>query len=425
MVMANDETAGLPQHDRDVLRRLAERKIAIAHDPVNEERRRAWYALDAGAADRVMVLAEDWGIRDQQKPLDVAALECRDAWARDVETGLRREIYQFEELRDDHVVEPVANVNWQITSSNYGVEAVVHHGGDETQMGAYAWDAPIQDLDRDFAKLQPRTFAVDRAATLRERARLESVFAGILPVRIRGAHYWTFGLTWKAIELIGLEQLMLAMYDNPAGLHRLMAFLRDDHLALANWLENEGLYSLNNENDYIGSGSLGYTRALPAAPRAADGPARKRDLWLLSESQETVGVGPDLFAEFIFPYQLEIAAQFGRCYYGCCEPVHNRWHILKRIPNLARVSVSPWADQNFMAAALGRDCVFSRKPNPTLISTARFDEDAIRADLRQTLAAARACRLEIIMKDVHTLNNEPERLSRWVQIARQEIARAK
>jgi hypothetical protein len=202
-----------------------------------------------------------------------------------------------------------------------------------------------------------------------------------------------------------------------------MKFIMDDHLAFANWLEAEGLYSLNNENDYTGSGSIGYTRALPQPDWRTGAPVRKKDLWVLSESQETVGVGPELFEEFIFPYQLTIAEQFGRCYYGCCEPVNNRWHILKRIPNLARVSVSPWADQCFMAEEMKRDYVFSRKPNPTLISTGKFDEAAIRADIRQTLDAAGDCRLEIIMKDVHTLNNEPDRLSRWVQIAREEIGR--
>ena len=56
---------------------------------------------------------------------------------------------------------------------------------------------------------------------------------------------------------------MLSMYDNPDGLHRLMRFLCDDHLAFARWLEREGLLSLNNANDYIGSGSMGYSNALP------------------------------------------------------------------------------------------------------------------------------------------------------------------
>ena len=38
-----------------------------------------------------------------------------------------------------------------------------------------------------------------------------------------------------------------------------------------------------------------------------------------------------------------------------------------------------------MAEAVGRNVVFSRTPSPTLISTERFDEEAIRADIRQTL----------------------------------------
>lgn len=419
------EDRGFPltANDREILRELARRKAAIARDPANDERRRAWYALDSGSGERVMVLAEAQGNRDERRPVPPESLRCTGKWARGLERSLKMEIYQFEELRDDHVVAPFANVGWRVKASNYGVDVVMHEGGDEAHMGARTWDPPIRDLDADFDKLRPRTFTVDREATLAQKAALEDLFGDILPVRIRGPFYWTMGMTWRAIELIGLEGLMLAMYDNPTGLHRLMAFLRDDHLAFANWLEREGLYTLNNENDYVGSGTLGYTRALPHTGGPPGAPVRKQDLWVLSESQETVGVSPTQFEEFVFPYQLSIVESFGRTYYGCCEPLHGRWHIVKRIPNLARVSVSPWADQTLMAEALGRDYVFSRKPNPTPISTERFDEDAIRADLRKTLDVAGRCRLEIIMKDVHTLNNEPQRLARWVQIAREEVDR--
>jgi len=396
--------------------------MRIATDPVNEERRAAWLALDSGSNERVMVLAEHIGVRDEHKPCSASDLERSDEWARRVEATLRTEISQFEELRDDHVIEPVVDVHWQVTGSNYGVEAVVHQGGDETHMGSRSWDPPIKNLDADFDELCPRTFSVDRDAPLAEKERLEEVFNGVLPVRIRGGHYWTMGLTLDAILLIGLEGLMLSMYDNPDGLHRLMAFLRDDNLAFSRWLEEQGLYTLNNENDYIGSGSMGYSADLPQdGAREASSGVSERDLWVLVESQETVGVGPEPFQEFVFPYQLSIAQRFGKTYYGCCEPVENRWHIIRQIPNLARVSVSPWADQDFFADALGRDYVFSRKPNPTLISTGTFDEAAIRADLRQTLEIAGGNRIEIIMKDVHTLNNEPERLARWVEIAREEI----
>jgi hypothetical protein len=412
-----------PAKDVDTLRRLAARKMEIAADPLNRERRAAWYDLDGGAAHRPMILAEFCGVRDARPPLPDHALACTDPWCRGLEWGLRSELYQFEVLQDDHVVEPWHNLGWAVQTSDYGVQAVRHTADNDGHLGARSWEPALKDLDADFSRLRPRTWRVDRDATLRQKERLEQVFGDILPVRIRGGFWWTLGMTITAIDLIGLENLMLYMFDNPAGLHRLMAFLRDDHLAFARWLEAEGLLSLNNENDYTGSGSLGYTRDLPRPDRAAGAPVRLRDLWVLLESQETVGVGPDLFAEFIFPYQLSLAREFGKCYYGCCEPVHNRFHVLRNLPNLARISVSPWADQEAMAEACADRIVFSRKPNPTLISTPHFDEAAIRADLRQTLDVARGCRLEIVMKDVHTLQDQPERLPRWVALARAEAER--
>ena len=92
----------------------------------------------------------------------------------------------------------------------------------------------------------------------------------------------------------------------------------------------------------IGSGSAGYTDELPQSDWREGDSVRATDQWVLSESQETVGVGPRLFEEFIFPYQLDLAKRFGLLYYGCCEPVHSRWDVLKKFPNLRKVSVSPW-----------------------------------------------------------------------------------
>ena len=53
-----------------------------------------------------------------------------------------------------------------------------------------------------------------------------------------------------------------------------------------------------------------------------------------------------------------------------------------------------------------------------------MDERTVRAALRQTLEAARGCRLEIVMKDNHTLGGNPQNAVRWVEIAREEIERA-
>jgi hypothetical protein len=187
------------------------------------------------------------------------------------------------------------------------------------------------------------------------------------------------------------------------------------------WLESQGLLSLNTEGAYVGSGGFGWTTQLPQRDFA--GHVRTVDMWGFTESQETVGVSPALFAEFIYPYQRVIAERFGLNCYGCCEPVDGRWHVIRDLPRLRRVSVSPWASVPRMAEHLGRGCILSRKPSPTPLSMPVMDEAAVRASLRQDLEEGREAVLEIIMKDNHTLGNNPRNAERWVALAREEIDR--
>ena len=114
--------------------------------------------------------------------------------------------------------------------------------------------------------------------------------------------------------------------ENPNLLHRMMAILRDGTLALLESLEEQGLLGFNNDGSYIGSGALGWSDELPQPD--FDGKVRICDMWGLAESQETVGVSPDMFAEFILPYQLPIIERFGLSCYGCCEPdaTFYRWY---------------------------------------------------------------------------------------------------
>jgi hypothetical protein len=109
--------------------------------------------------------------------------------------------------------------------------------------------------------------------------------------------------------------------------------------------------------------------------------------------------------------------------YGCCEPLDKRWDVVKQFPHLRRVSVSPWADKRKMAEQLADKYIYSLKPNPADLAMSTFDEERIRADLREVLQITRNCCVEIIMKDNHTIRNDPQRVIRWVQLAREEAER--
>ena len=116
------------------------------------------------------------------------------------------------------------------------------------------------------------------------------------------------GLTSDLFKLIGNENLMTWVYDEPEALHRLMAYLRDDRLTYLNWLEQEGLLGLNNNSTHVGSGSPGFTTALQRPGSA--GTLQLKDLWVWIESQETTSISPTMFGEFFLPYMAEVSGRF-------------------------------------------------------------------------------------------------------------------
>jgi hypothetical protein len=408
----------MSNRDREILRGLATRWMALASLPVMAERRRQWTALKDLRAERPMVLFETWTLENYVAEDE---LGCEDPELRRVEARMLAHVRQAEEIGDDLVVEPFLRVYWDIERSDFGVPLRREEAQDvEGGSVAYHFDYPIhtpQEIDR----LKPRTFCVDREKTRRRAERLSDLFGDILPVVLHGTGSHWAALTQDLFKLIGNDNLLAWTYDAPEALHRLMVYLRDDRLAYYRWLEREGLLGFNHTGwELVGSGSPGYISSLPQADYA--GIARLRDIWAWMESQETTMISPRMFTHFFLPYMAEVSRQFGLIYYGCCEPVHDRWDpIIAAIPNVRAVSVSPWCDKRIIAEKLGRNVIFSRKPKPAPISGANPDWDVLTEDIDETVAAARDCNLEIIFRDVYRINGDRPRLAKWAQMVRSRI----
>ena len=92
---------------------------------------------------------------------------------------------------------------------------------------------------------------------------------------------------------------------------------------------------------------------------------------------------------------------------------------VRLIPNVRKISMSPWVDEELGAAEIGGDFVYSRKPSPALLATDAFNPQAIRDDLTttRTVCEKYGCPLELIQKDISTVRYEPERLFEWGRIA--------
>jgi hypothetical protein len=408
---------GISARDADTLRRLAVRLAVLAARPTEEAKRELWRSHNMLQTRQPLVLVDPengWN-----EIVTLPSLQCEGALARRWEMVLRKELFWGESIQDDKPLEPLFEVGYTYADSEWGAQETYHGGGAGE---SYAWEGSVKTTE-DVARIQSPRIEVDYPTTLETLSLAQELFGGILRVGLRGVWWWSLGMSYDLARLVGLERMLLLMYDDPAMVHRIMALLRDGYIAKLDFLEHNRLLSLNSNHAYVGSGGIGYTRELPQS-RMDGTPVATMDMWCLTESQETIGVSPGQFEEFIFQYQLPIQERFGLSCYGCCEPLDGRWHVVAKTPRLRRVSVSAWADQAKMAGFLEDRYIFSRKPAPSLLAVPRLDEDAARADIRRTLELARGCVVELIMKDNHTLGGNPENLVRWVRIAREEIDRA-
>jgi hypothetical protein len=407
---------GISATDRQILRDLAKRVAEIAALPQQSEKARLWKACNDLKPQRAMVFADP---QNGWAELNAAWLRllCNDASLHWMEHSLRARTIRHEHIPDDFPILAEFRVPLSVHGADYE-DYGLHLGVQRTAQkgGAYRIE-PAVHSEKDLEKLHFRPIRIDHKATDGQVAAARDIFGDILPVRKTGRTFWRYGLTRVLIHMRGLDQMMLDMYDNPSLLHRMMAFLRDDFLREIDLFEQAGGLALNNTPDTItGSGGLGPTGDLPAADFS--GTVRPKDCFCSAESQETVGVGPAQFDEFVLQYQLPLMQRFGLVDYGCCEPLDHKLDLLRRkIPNLRWVAVSPWSNRQLAAERLGRRYVYVYKPNPARICAPRADWEAAEEDIRSTLRIARACPVHVVMKDTHTLCNEPDRVTRWAELA--------
>jgi hypothetical protein len=402
----------ISKKEKEILRKLAYRIKELSKRPVEDEKRELWYRHNALEETRPIVFCDP---ENGWYEILADKIESVNPIARLWEFRMKKEIFWGEEMLDDKVIEDKFFVHYLFTYGDFGMAQTMHSTDDAN--GSVSWDPAISDI-ADVSKLHVRDINIEYEKTRQLYNLALETFGDILHVEYRSAFWWSFGLTWDLIYLRGLDTMMLDMYDHPEEFHQIMGVLRDDALNRIDFLEKNNLLTLNSGSAYVGSGGYGWSRELPA--EGFNGNVRAMDMWGFSESQETVGISPQMFAEFILPYQIEILERFGLNCYGCCEPLNLRWEYVKTIPRLRRVSVSSWADVHAMSEMLGKDYIFSWKPRPADLATATIDKDSIEKYIAETVQAAKAnnCRLEIIMKDNHTIAGNPQHVIDWVKIAR-------
>ena len=411
------------EHDTQILRELAAKQAEAAASPEMAKKADLWRRHnDLETNEPVISMDPQLGWCEI---LDDADLQCEGELARSWEKWIRMNLFWAYELKDDTVIDDLFPVEDVYTSTGWGLDPY-RRGQDENRRKAYHIDTMLEDYERDFPKLHFPQIIFDDKKTEERMSEAHRVFDGLLQPFSFNMYWWSLGYPWGItrffVAIRGLENFLCDFYEEPEWMKKMIDFLTEGTMQLIDSLEENNRLRSNTGNILIGSGGFGFTNQLPT-PAYPGAPVKCRDMWGFVESQETSTVSPQMYGEFVFPALLKLASRFGLNAYGCCEPFENKWDWIKQIPNLRRISVSPWANRPLSMEILGNKYLASHKLHPGRLATPVMDEDVVRKDLREALDVSINGCPELIMKDTTTLGGSGANAIRWVQLAREEIAK--
>jgi len=404
-------------HDINLLRSLAELLKEIINKPIQEKRRDLWSQLNSFELDRPLIYVRAFAFDEIFNPMDA---KCSDPDYRQLELRLRMLLFR-DTIGDDFIIEPWIIQNAVFTNpfgDCWGLSTNMTREGNDIKCAGFK---PSLINEIDFSKMRLPCISVDEEKTAGLNDKLNSAIGDIIPVFINRKHYLASpnsgDISADLAKMRGMQELMLDAYDRPKWLHKVLAFMQGALLEIQSKTEASGDYNLATQDNQ----AMPYCRELnrPAISKSV----KRNETWAFMAAQEFTGYSPEFFEEFMFNYQIPLLENFGMVSYGCCEDMTNNISIIKKLKNLRRIAITPYSDVKKCAEQIGGDYILSWRPNPSLMIATGLDEGAVRQHLRENFKILKQnhCRFDITLKDVETINRQPENVSKWVKIAREEI----
>jgi hypothetical protein len=415
------EKIKLDLQETDILKRLAEEWVSIAALSVHKEKARLWQKLNDLESERPMLWINEipWQEMNYNNEL---TLQCKNTWARSQEDFMRKTIYQWKHMPGDMVINPWLDCPLSVHSTDFGIIEDVDLAITDSASDIVSrhFNIQIRDMD-DLEKIQIPVITHNKKATGQRFKIMNDIFGDIIPVRKQGqTHIWF--TPWDyLIRWWGVQEAMMDLILRPDMVHAFYERMVQAWMVELDQFVEQNLLSLDCNNTRIGSGGYGYTNEMPGE-EYDPGWVKPHNMWGCSNAQIFSDVSPEMHWEFAIEHDLKWLKRWKLTYYGCCEPLAGKGHLLKRIPNLRKVSCSPWNNTKKAIDELGSDYVLSRKPNPAIFAHHQFDSSLARKEIRDFLEQTEGnCHVEFIMKDISTAKYEPQRLWEWEKICMDEV----
>ncbi len=401
--------------DREILRGLAFRYMEAACAPSHDEKRALYRAVNDLRQIRPVVLINEipWNELNDHPEL---ALQCQDPDFRAAEEFFRQQLFQWKYFPADMVLDPIYGVEKIIRTTGFGLTVQESTLGDKEYAHSHSYQNQLES-EEVLEKLHPETITYFKEETFALYHKIAGAIGDVLPVKIVGASTG-YGLgcrTWDIVtELMGPENLFYALADEPEFMHRLAAKFTDIFLDKIRQYEELDLFEPNQT-------LIHSTAALNSTTpgECPEGRVTARQMWGRGLAQIFASVSKEMRDEFDITYMQRAMEPFGLVYYGCCEPLHNMIDILEKIPRLRKISITPWADVDAAADAIGGRYVLASKPNPAFALDAANNIEPARRELERILNAVKrnGCSCDIVLKDISSIGGSLQNLMAWEQMA--------
>ena len=419
------EEINLTEAETTILRKLGEEIARISLLPVHQEKARLWASLNDLKSVRPMVWINEipW---HEMNVSDELTLKTTNPWARELEQKLRREIYQWKHMPGDMIVNDYLECPLAIHSTDFGIveDVDIVRTDEKSEIYSRHFHKQIKEPE-DIEKIKmPRITHYEKTTEVVFET-MNRLFKDIMPVRKVGqTHIWF--TPWDyLIRWWGIEEAMIDLIMRPDMVNAAVERMTDAWICELDQFVEKNLLSLDNNNTRIGSGGYGYTSELPGK-NYDPSRIKPHNMWGCSNAQILTQVSSEMHWEFALRHEMRWLEKWGLTYYGCCEPLDPKLDIMKKIPNLRKISVSPWADLDIIIREVGDRYVLSVKPSPAIFASDNWDPQSARSSLENVFNKTRGIsHVELIMKDISTVGYHPEHLWEWEKIAMEVVEKAK
>ena len=203
----------------------------------------------------------------------------------------------------------------------------------------------------------------------------------------------TFSPFGGACKMLGHENLLLAMYDDPELVHAVM-----------DWLCRARIHYEKKRGALMGYDVKSIEKE-----------------WA-EDDVNSPFISRALYEEFVFPYEQRTAQELGNIHYHSCGNITPFADLIITLPGLVQVDVSACSDLKTIAGLVKGRRIRLRKSPHVMSEVLEADEAQVRRNIQRITSEAQGVNTFILCEGFY--DGQPktlEKVSAWTRIAHQEL----